>query len=144
MDPELADLLGELDAAVFVIDCLPNMNEAMVKERAAPFLRRLRKARPDVPLVVVEDRTLGLAAFEPEIRARQERTRAAQRDAIESLKDAGLAGVLVQVPGDLLLGDDGEGLVDGSHPTDLGFVRQADALEPAIREALRLGASNGR
>ena len=40
------------------------------------------------------------------------------------------------VDGDGLFGDDGEGTVDGSHPTDLGFERQADALEPVLRAAL--------
>ena len=31
------------------------------------------------------------------------------------------------------LGQDGEGTVDSSHPTDLGFVQQADALEAPLR-----------
>ena len=44
---------------------------------------------------------------------------------------------MVYVPGDGLLGDDGEAAVDASHPTDLGFVRQADALEPVLRKALQ-------
>jgi len=37
------------------------------------------------------------------------------------------------VPGEYLLGDDGEATVDSSHPTDLGFARMADALEPVLR-----------
>jgi len=40
-----------------------------------------------------------------------------------------------------LLGDDGEGTVDSSHPTDLGFMRQADALArvlgPLLKQATR-------
>ena len=42
--------------------------------------------------------------------------------------------------GEHLLGDDGEGTVDSSHPTDLGFVRQADAFEKVLRPILK---SNG-
>ena len=38
--------------------------------------------------------------------------------------------------GDRLLGTDGEGTVDGSHPTDLGFLRQADVFEAALRPTL--------
>ena len=34
------------------------------------------------------------------------------------------------------LGDDGEATIDCSHPTDLGMVRYADALEPALRRAI--------
>ena len=40
------------------------------------------------------------------------------------------------IPGDSLLGDDTEGATDGSHPNDLGFMRQADAFEPVLRQAL--------
>ena len=38
--------------------------------------------------------------------------------------------------GDGLLGDDAEGSTDGSHPNDLGFMRQAAVFEPILHEAL--------
>src|SRR5690606_23832370 len=33
MEPEMADLLAELDPSVYVLDCLPNMNSSEVTER---------------------------------------------------------------------------------------------------------------
>jgi len=39
--------------------------------------------------------------------------------------------------GDHLLGDDGEGATDGSHPNDLGMMRYADAYEPVLRTILK-------
>ena len=39
--------------------------------------------------------------------------------------------------GSNLLGDDGEGTVDGSHPTDLGFTRQAAEFERVLRPVLK-------
>ena len=57
------------------------------------------------------------------------------KKAYESLKTAGVTG-LYYLPGDKLLGKDGEDTVDGSHPTDLGFVRQAEAFEAALRPVL--------
>jgi hypothetical protein len=36
-----------------------------------------------------------------------------------------------------LLGDDGEGTVDTSHPTDLGFLRQAAAFQSALEPLLQ-------
>jgi lysophospholipase L1-like esterase len=38
--------------------------------------------------------------------------------------------------GEDLIGNDGEATVDGSHPTDLGMVRYADAIEPVLRKVL--------
>ena len=37
---------------------------------------------------------------------------------------------------DSQLGDDNLGTVDGSHPTDLGFLRMADAFEKVLRPVL--------
>jgi hypothetical protein len=42
MDPEVATLLGELNAAVFVIDCPPNMSAAQVAARAGPLIATIR------------------------------------------------------------------------------------------------------
>jgi lysophospholipase L1-like esterase len=41
------------------------------------------------------------------------------------------------MPGAGLLGGDGEATVDGTHPTDLGFMRIAEALRPVLERALR-------
>jgi hypothetical protein len=41
MDLEVAKLLGELDPAVYVLDCLPNMTAQQIEERADPFIRTL-------------------------------------------------------------------------------------------------------
>jgi hypothetical protein len=35
MEPEVAELLSEIEAAAYIIDCLPNMNGDLVSERAA-------------------------------------------------------------------------------------------------------------
>ena len=42
MEPAMADLLAELDPAIYVLDCLPNLVAAEVKERVEPFVRTLR------------------------------------------------------------------------------------------------------
>jgi lysophospholipase L1-like esterase len=132
MDLELADLLGELDAGVYVIDCLPNMNAAAVTERTEPLVRRLRSARPGTPIVLVEDRTLANAPLLPAHRRHHAASRAALKAAVQRLQAAGVQG-LVHVEGEHLLGDDGEATVDSSHPTDLGMIRMADAMEPILR-----------
>ena len=59
----------------------------------------------------------------------------ALRECFESLQKEGIER-LYYIPGDAMLGDDTEGATDGSHPNDLGFMRQADAFEPVLRQAL--------
>jgi lysophospholipase L1-like esterase len=59
----------------------------------------------------------------------------ALRDVYDQLCKEGVQG-LQYCPCDTLLGTDGEATVDGTHPTDLGFVRMADAIEPFLKTAL--------
>ena len=46
---------------------------------------------------------------------------------------------LFYIRGDKLLGTDGQGTVDRVHPSDLGFMRMADVMEPILKRALRAG-----
>lgn len=135
MEPEVARFLAELDPRIFVVDCLPNMQGPMVAERAEPLVRIIREARPDTPIVLVEDRTYTNARFKTAQRERQAASRTELRAAYGRLKESGVGG-LHYVEGEQLLGDDGEATVDSSHPTDLGFTRQADVLEGVLRGLL--------
>lgn len=132
MEPEMAALLAEVDACLYVLDCLPNMTAAEVTERTEPMVHTLRRAHPQAPIVLVEDRTYTNARFAPRLQERNRTSREAYRAAYERLVAAGVKN-LHYVPGGPLLGDDGEATVDGSHPTDLGFLRMADYLEPFLR-----------
>ncbi|MGC3966953.1 MAG: SGNH/GDSL hydrolase family protein [Pirellulales bacterium] len=135
MEPEIAKLLAELDPAIYVIDALPNMEAALVKERAEAFVRTLREARPTTPIILVEDRSYADAHWVSSRRERNEGSRKEFRAAYERLVGSGITG-LKYVEGSQLLREDGEDTVDGSHPTDLGFMRYADILTPIILKQL--------
>ena len=132
MEPELAKLLAELDAAAYVLDALPNMDLALVKERGEAFIRMLCQARPGVPVVLVEDRPWANYWVRPAIRRMHEEKWREFRTIYRKLRDAGFVQ-LSYVEGKHLFGMDGEGSPDSSHPSDLGFVRMADALEDVLR-----------
>lgn len=143
MEREMAELLAQLDAAAYVVDCLPNMEAPEIAERTEPFLAVLRAARPAVPVVLVESVVYANEAFVGHRRKRHQSSTAALRAAYGRLLSAGYADVLL-APGAALLGSDGEATVDGVHPTDMGFHRMADALEPYVRRALAFPTASGR
>ena len=135
MDAAVGDFLTGIDAAVYVIDCLPNMGPQEVLEKCGPLVKQLRAKRADTPIILVEDRrytnswiTPGKAKFHTE-------NHAALKSVYETLTREGVKN-LFYIPGDDLLGDDDEGAADGSHPSDLGFMRQATVMEPIIRRAM--------
>ena len=137
MELEVAGLMAELPAAVYVIDCLPNIGADEVTERTEPLVKTLREARPDVPIILVEDRSYSDAFLNRSKRNRNDTSRAALHEVYSRLRRADVPK-LYYLAGEDMLGQDNEGTVDSSHPTDLGFMRQADAFEPVLREALGL------
>jgi lysophospholipase L1-like esterase len=142
-EPEVAELLAELQPAAYVLDSLPNLEPAQVAERLPSFLETIRKRHPTIPIVLVENLVYADAGF---VARRESKVRDAN-DALRSIYvDRVTRGDrhLYYVPARDLIGPDGEATVDGTHPTDLGFLRMADALEPALRQALRdAGHDNG-
>ncbi|WP_169976691.1 SGNH/GDSL hydrolase family protein [Tautonia rosea] len=135
MEAELADLLAELDPALYVLDCLPNMVAEEIEARVEPFVRSLRSARPETPIVLAEDRTYTNARLVAGQWERNRSSRAALRAAYDRLVASGVKG-LTYLAGDPQLGEDGEATVDGSHPTDLGFLRMADVFESVLQPLL--------
>ncbi len=136
MEPELAELCAELDPAVYVLDCLPNMSPEQVAERVEPFVKTLRAAHPRVPIVLVEDRESPNAFLLPQ---RQEHFKTMSKNltaAYENLRRTGVKD-LYYVPRKDLLAADGEGTVDGSHPTDLGFMQHAVVMEKVLKPLLK-------
>ena len=136
MEAEVGALLSELDPCAYVIDCLPNMNGDTVSERAVPLVKQIRSAHPNTPILLTEDRSFTNVAFFPTQKAHHDRSRKALRKAYRELNAAGIK-YLYYLDGDHLLGLDGEGATDGSHPNDLGMVRYADAYEPVLRAMLK-------
>jgi len=141
MEPEVGRFLAELDPAIFVIDCLPNMQAAQVSARAVPLVRQIRNRHPSTPIVLVEDRTYSNSLFLPARQQEQQANRAALQQAFADLKSMGEER-LWYIEGAQLLGEDQEGTSDSSHPTDLGFWRQANIFEPILKAALNREAAS--
>lgn len=135
LEPEVGEFLKRIDAAVFVLDCLPNLNADQVRERAIPLVTQLRESHPETPILLVEDRRNTNSWITPARKTHHDNNHAALKEAFEKRQADGVPN-LHYLPGDHLLGDDNEGATDGSHPNDLGFMRQSDAFEPILRQIL--------
>lgn len=126
MEPALADLLSEISPSVYILESLPNMTTDMVKERIKPFVRTLRNAHPETPILLVEN--LLLHRDSPQ-------NLALKRD-YENLQKDGVK-YLYYLPADKQLAGRENGTVDGVHPTDLGFFRMATTYKPVLKSILK-------
>jgi len=135
MEESVMRFLVEIDAAVFALDCLANMSAEQVRERVEPGVRIIREKHAKTPILLLESRNWQNALLAEGL-MKLEREKAVElKRAYDTLRDAG-AENLHYCAADDFLGSDGEATVDGSHPTDLGMMRYADALEPVLREII--------
>ena len=135
MDPEFADILAEISASAYIIDCLPNMEKMSAEEisdRTLTLVKKLRSKRPATPIILVEDHTLSTANFTGRIIVNK--SRVGLKKAYQQLLKGGFKEILY-IPGDGLLGYDNEATIDGLHPSDLGMFRYCEVMEPVLQNA---------
>lgn len=136
-EPDVARAVAEIDASTFVLDFAQN-NPTIesLREVYAPFLETLRSKHPDTPIMVI---TPIFTAREAQgIDARLEAMRAHIRQVASSRIAAGDAHIQIVEGTDLLGPTRGDGLVDGTHPNNLGFQWMAEGLAPRLRKMLGL------
>lgn len=132
MDNCMARALTEIkDADLFLIDPVPNCTEMMCDTLTYDFINILRKARPEVPIVMVEGPIYPYARYDAEMGDYLPRKNAAFHRNYERLK-AENPDNLYYVTSEGLDGVEDDGTVDGIHLTDLGFRHYADKLIPVL------------
>ncbi|MCC8118289.1 MAG: SGNH/GDSL hydrolase family protein [Bacteroidales bacterium] len=132
LDLPLAQLMAQVDASVFVIDCMPNCDVEIVRERFVPFYNAIRQAHPTTPILVIENPIFSHANFDPTVWEKLNALNAELRAQYETVADAN-SQLLSPGTGS---GEDWEGTVDRIHFTDLGFQRYAAWLLPYLESSL--------
>ena len=103
---------------------------SLVSTRIEPFVKTLRAARPDTPIVLAEDCSVrNVCPTEKGTILRKIH----QKLTAEGVKN------LHFLSNEGMLGDDTEGTVDGCHPNDLGMMRQAEVFAKALSPLLANG-----
>jgi lysophospholipase L1-like esterase len=137
-EPEVAEAIAQIaNPACFVLDYEANAGSGGILERTLPgFIGILRKDHPEVPVLVVSKIGFAEELYNCEAAGRKVFLRDYQRNMVEDLRRNGDENIHF-LDGIELLGDSfDECTVDGVHPTDLGFWRMAEKLEPVIRKLL--------
>jgi len=133
-EPEVVDLVTQVEASCFLLD----LGKSYGLQDATAYtdmLSRLRETQPDAPIICLTPIYSSREAHSPEYGDLSRHTRDVVTQAYESVsQDDGV----VLVDGLELLGpDDADGLSsDGVHPSDLGFQRLAERLQPLVQTAL--------
>lgn len=133
MDQPVVDVIAGIKASFYVIDCLPNMTAKQVTDSVIPLARAIRAKNPNTPLVFVENIEYARVPFEAGLKKLTADKNQALKTEFDKLKKEGVKG-LFYISAAGAVGTDNEGSVDGTHLTDLGFMRYADYLIEKFRE----------
>ena len=127
METPIVELISEIDARFYVIECLQNMDSQQISERVRPLVDMIRTKHPLTPIVLVENMMYTTAFLDQTIETRLIQENAALKNEYDKILKSGLQNIFyIKDNQDLLL--DNEGTVDGIHLTDLGFLRYSDYL----------------
>lgn len=136
LDLEVAEAMSTINASVFVIDCIPNVTVAQMNEKYVRFLEIIREKHPKTPILLVESVLFTHMNFDRSADSIVKEKNALLKKIYEGQKAKGDKNIYYQ-KADNLIGHDQEATVDGIHLTDLGFVRLADEIYPAIRKLIK-------
>ena len=134
-DLPVGEAMCETDASLYAIDCNPNTQTELIYDRAIELVKLLKKKRPEVPVLLVEAFYYENGFVKQEESGNEKKNIELQR-AFKTLKESGIKELYYK-KGDGLIGYDHEGTVDGVHPNDLGMMRIAESLKPAIQKIIR-------
>ena len=141
LEPEVIDLINEIDASVFVLDCLPNLspNEKRTKEDIQKRIREsvssLRKKHPKTPILLVQHAGYSDGLVDADRKKVYETLNSWMSEVFTALKKEGFEKLYMLTKEEIGLSNDA--FVDGTHPTDLGMEQYAAAYEKILMPFVR-------
>jgi lysophospholipase L1-like esterase len=139
LEKEVIDLIKEIEAKIFVLDCLPNMVSTRIdslelEQRMISAVKNLRFKHPSTPILITHHAGYTEASLIPERKKLYEQANIVADKCYSMLKIEGFQNIFLLKKEEINLGIDD--LVDGTHPSDLGMMKYADAYEKIIRTIL--------
>jgi lysophospholipase L1-like esterase len=145
-EAELAHNMATIkDPAIFVLDYEANCVDAETLAKTMPqFISILRAKHRNIPILVISGIPYGKEAFSEKDANDNSKSKKKvrlqykiiQKKIVRGLRLSGDKNIYF-LDGSKLLGKNyWESTVDGVHPTDMGFFRMADGIEPAIKKIL--------
>lgn len=136
LEPEMLSLISEIDAELFVLDCMPNLTttpDETVENLVTDAVHQLR-AKSNAPILLVEHAGYSNGETNAHQKKTYTRLNASQRKAFDKLQSEGVSNLYYITRGEL--GFSPDAWVDYVHPSDLGAQRQADVVGSRVKAIL--------
>jgi lysophospholipase L1-like esterase len=136
LDSPVIDLIAELDAKLYVLDCLPNMvakdcSEEELYKRLVAAIGQLKAKKPGIPILLTEHDGYSEEEMNPAHKKLYSDANKVLKIVFDSLITAGVKNI--HMLSKEKIKQDIESMVDGTHPNDIGMMNYANAYEKKIR-----------
>jgi lysophospholipase L1-like esterase len=146
LEPEVIGFVAEIDAKIFILDCLPNLTPLswanigikdgkQLEEIIKSAVRQLRIKNINTPILLVEQPGYTESAIKDARKNVTSVVNEIQKKAFYELKKEGIINLYYLSKEEINLQQDD--MVDGTHPTDLGMMHYAEAYEKSLRKILK-------
>ena len=123
------------DADAMVFDGFSNPDAEMIRERLIPFIEIIRQKQPHTPLIFIQTIYRENNNFDLKRREAESAKRTAAREMMDVAMQRFDNVYFLDIPD--LTGTDHVTSADGTHPSDLGYWRWAQKLQPRLLKVLR-------
>lgn len=131
MEPEVGEMLKDISADAFILDCVPNSNPTQVKERTNQLVKKIRKNHPDIPIIIMQSLIREHGYFNKVIEKHvRDQNINVLNEVIRLIEDGD--DKVHFLTSENWLGHDYEGTIDGTHPNDLGLDRMLNVIAPQM------------
>jgi lysophospholipase L1-like esterase len=141
LDPPIIGLIGEVNAKLYVLDCLPNLiapgiSAEELYKRIVAAVGQLKTKNPTIPILLTEHDGYTDEEMNPTSKKQYTEANKVLKKVFDSLTTAGVKNIYLLSKEDI--NQTIESMVDGVHPNDIGMMNYANAYEMKIREIFNM------
>ena len=143
MELPMFEIMGEIDARAYILDAIPNSHSLgeEIYNRAVAGIKKIRE-KSDAPILMVEACGGSDTIYRPDIKDDFKAADAIYHRAYRDLQTQGVKNLYYLTQKEIGMTE--EGMIEGTHPNDIGNKLYADAVVPKVREMLAEDKANLR
>ncbi len=140
LEPEVLEFVTDLDAKIYVLDCLPNLSpnethtESEIKKRLRSSIQHIREKRPLAKILLTQHAGYSDGEADSDRRSIYETLNKWTTDIFIEMERNGVRNLFMLTKNEINLSNDA--FVDGTHPTDLGMEQYALGYEQKLKQML--------
>jgi len=141
LDPPIVGLIGEVNAKLYVLDCLPNLvapgiSAEELYKRIVAAVGQLKTKNPTIPILLTEHDGYTDEEMNPTSKKQYADANKVLKKVFDSLTTAGVKNIFLLSKEQI--NQDIESTIDRVHPNDIGMMNYANAYEMKIREIFNM------